>query len=66
MNLLGGLTTIIAQNLVSELIIAKNGLVSAAGSNENKEKKSTYKKEEYEQKAAELTPKIMELERQNC
>jgi hypothetical protein len=35
-------------------------------SNENKEKKSTYKKEEYEQKAAELTPKIMELERQNC
>jgi hypothetical protein len=35
-------------------------------SSESKDKKSTYNKDEYEKKAAELTPKIMELERQNC
>lgn len=35
-------------------------------SNENKEKKSTYNKDEYEAKAAELIPQLIELEKQCC
>lgn len=35
-------------------------------SNENKEKKSTYNKDEYEAKVAELIPQLIELEKQCC
>lgn len=34
--------------------------------NENKEKNSKYKADEYEQKAAEIIPQLIELERQSC
>lgn len=42
------------------------GVLLSNPSNENKEKNSKYNPDEYEQKAAEIIPQIIELERQNC
>jgi hypothetical protein len=48
--------------------VAKGDLAALLSnpSNENKEKNSKYKADEYEQKAAEIIPQLIELERQSC
>lgn len=54
------------ENIKKALSEGDFSVLFANPASESKDKKSTYNKDEYEQKAAELTPKIMELEKQNC